>query len=88
MSGENRTIAATIEQQVRDYFSANENAPDSNLYDRVLHQIEKPLLEATLAECRGNQIKAAAILGLNRNTLRKKLRLLGIATRRMRQRHG
>ena len=39
----------------------------------VLHQVEKPLLECVMAQCGGNQSKAAAVLGLNRNTLRKKL---------------
>ncbi|KLT71879.1 Fis family transcriptional regulator, partial [Neisseria arctica] len=43
------------------------------VYDMVLQQVEKPLLATVIAECGGNQSKAAAELGLNRNTLRKKL---------------
>ncbi len=79
-------LSAHVAEHVRDYFSANQNEkPTSGLYDRVLHEVERPLLEMTLAECRGNQIKAAAALGLNRNTLRKKLRLLGIAAVRQKK---
>jgi two-component system nitrogen regulation response regulator GlnG len=52
--------------------------PASGLYDRVLREIERPLIAATLGATRGNQIKAAHLLGLNRNTLRKKIRELDI----------
>jgi two-component system nitrogen regulation response regulator GlnG len=45
----------------------------------VLREIERPLITATLGATRGNQIKAARLLGLNRNTLRKKIRELDIA---------
>jgi two-component system nitrogen regulation response regulator GlnG len=44
----------------------------------VLREVERPLIELTLAATRGNQIKAAHVLGLNRNTLRKKIRVLDI----------
>jgi two-component system nitrogen regulation response regulator GlnG len=49
------------------------------LYARVLLLIEKPLLEAVLERTDGNQVKAAEILGINRNTLRKKITDLSIA---------
>src|ERR1700680_1640713 len=52
--------------------------PASGLYDRVLREIERPLIVATLGATRGNQIKAAHLLGLHRNTLRKKIRELDI----------
>ncbi|OFZ13791.1 MAG: site-specific DNA inversion stimulation factor [Bdellovibrionales bacterium RBG_16_40_8] len=45
----------------------------SGLYNIVLEQVEKPLLELTLANCRGNQVRAAQLLGINRNTLKKKI---------------
>jgi len=48
------------------------------LYDRILQHVERPLLMAALAATRGNQIRAAALLGLNRNTLRKKIKAHGI----------
>ncbi|HUJ03502.1 MAG TPA: helix-turn-helix domain-containing protein, partial [Rhizomicrobium sp.] len=52
--------------------------PAAGLYDRVLREIERPLIMATLGATRGNQIKAAHLLGLNRNTLRKKIKDLGL----------
>ena len=57
--------------------SAN-SPPPVGLYHRVLRDLEVPLIAATLAVTRGNQIKAAEILGLNRNTLRKKIRDLDL----------
>lgn len=75
----NGGLAATVERHLRDYFAAHENElPTAGLYDRVLQEIERPLLAITLDECRGNQLRAAALLGLNRNTLRKKIRTLGL----------
>ena len=52
--------------------------PSSGLYDRILREMERPLLTVTLEATRGNQVKAAEVLGLNRNTLRKKIRDLGL----------
>ncbi len=75
-------LSASVERHLRDYFAAHENGlPSPGLYDRVLQEIERPLLSIALAECRGNQLRAAELLGLNRNTLRKKIRDLGIKTR-------
>ncbi len=51
----------------------------SDLHGQVLAEVERPLIQLTLAAAHGNQIKAAAMLGLNRNTLRKKIRDLGIS---------
>jgi two-component system, NtrC family, nitrogen regulation response regulator GlnG len=62
----------------RYFASFGDQLPPSGLYDRVLHELEAPLISATLAATRGNQIKAADLLGLNRNTLRKKIRDLDI----------
>lgn len=81
-------LAATVEQHLRDYFAAHERGlPASGLYGRVLQEIERPLLAITLDECSGNQLRAAELLGLNRNTLRKKIRELGLyADRRKKKR--
>jgi len=72
-------LAAAVERHITDYFAAHRGIqPASGLYDRVLREIERPLIAATLGATRGNQIKAAHLLGLNRNTLRKKIRELDI----------
>ena len=75
----NSGLAKEVESQLAEYFSAHkENLPATGLYNRVLREIEKPLFTLTLQATRGNQIKAANILGLNRNTLRKKIKELEI----------
>jgi two-component system, NtrC family, nitrogen regulation response regulator GlnG len=72
-------LASAVERHITDYFAAHRGTqPASGLYDRVLREIERPLIVATLGATRGNQIKAAHLLGLNRNTLRKKIRELDI----------
>jgi two-component system nitrogen regulation response regulator GlnG len=72
-------LASAVERHIHDYFVAHKGVlPASGLYDRVLREIERPLIVATLGATRGNQIKAAHLLGLNRNTLRKKIRELDI----------
>ena len=68
-------LAQSMERHLRAYFSAHDGGfPASGLYERVLREVERPLLTLTLRATRGNQIKAADLLGLNRNTLRKKPR--------------
>jgi len=54
----------------------------NNLYEMVLHQIERPLINIVLKKTRGNQIKTAEVLGINRNTLRKKIKILDIEVKR------
>ena len=56
----------------------NRRLPPPGIYDRVLAEVERPLLSICLAATKGNQIRAAQLLGLNRNTLRKKIRDLGL----------
>ena len=68
-----------IERHIADLFrSFGDSPPPVGLYHRVLRDLEVPLIAATLSATRGNQIKAAEILGLNRNTLRKKIRDLDL----------
>jgi two-component system nitrogen regulation response regulator GlnG len=72
-------LASAVERHVRAFLAAYEGGPGpSDVYDRVIAEVERPLIRLTLAATRGNQIKAAAMLGLNRNTLRKKIRDLDI----------
>jgi len=66
-------LAHAVSDSLGDYFRALNGHAPANLYDVILAQVEPPLLKATLAYCRGNQSKAADVLGLNRATLRKKL---------------
>ena len=73
------SLGDSVERHLRDYFAAHKNElPASGLYDRVLREVERPLIELSLSATRGNQLKAAKLLGLNRNTLRKKIKDLDI----------
>ncbi|MEE2995901.1 MAG: nitrogen regulation protein NR(I) [Pseudomonadota bacterium] len=73
------TLSEAVHRHLKRAFSESEGGvPSSGLYMRVLREIEEPLIELTLNATRGNQIRAAEILGLNRNTLRKKIRELDI----------
>ena len=77
------TISQAVEENMRDYFASfGDGLPPPGLYDRVLRELEYPLILAALTATRGNQIKAADLLGLNRNTLRKKIRELGVSVYR------
>ncbi|WP_068089580.1 nitrogen regulation protein NR(I) [Polycladidibacter stylochi] len=72
-------INTSMERYFTKYFSEfGEDLPPPGLYHRVLREVELPLITAVLAATRGNQIKAAELLGLNRNTLRKKIRDLDV----------
>ncbi|KPB01327.1 nitrogen regulation protein NR(I) [Ahrensia marina] len=74
------TIAQAVELNMQKYFNSfGDSLPPPGLYHRLLSELEYPLLMATLTATRGNQIKAADVLGLNRNTLRKKIRDLGVS---------
>ena len=73
------SLSAAVERHLSKYFASHgDRLPPPGLYDRVLQEIERPLLSICLAATRGNQIRAAHLLGLNRNTLRKKIRDLGL----------
>ena len=72
-------ISAALERHLARYFGEFGNGlPPPGLYQRILREVEVPLISAALGATRGNQIKAAELLGLNRNTLRKKIRELDI----------
>ncbi len=72
-------LMVAVERHIRQFLAAHVDGPGpTNVYDRVMAEVERPLIRMTLAATRGNQIRAAAILGLNRNTLRKKIRDLAI----------
>ena len=78
-ASENGDLSESVERYLSRYFSSFGNElPPPGLYDRVIREVEKPLLSAALAATRGNQIRAAELLGLNRNTLRARIRDLNI----------
>lgn len=63
-----------VERVVRQYFAMLGDETPTDLYELILKQVEEPLLSVVLEQTRGNQTKCAQILGLNRGTLRKKLK--------------
>jgi two-component system nitrogen regulation response regulator GlnG len=80
------TLSQLVERKLATYFADEpDGLPPAGLYDRVLEEVERPLIQLTLAATRGNQLRAAEILGLNRNTLRKKIQDLGVEMARGRR---
>jgi len=67
------SLEEVFRHKLEDYFRRTEGVEVDNLYPLVIERIERPLIELTLKKTRGNQIRAAQILGINRNTLRKKI---------------
>lgn len=78
-SNSNGSLSESVDLHLRTFFGAHDGSlPTTGLYNRILREVERPLILHTLQATRGNQVKAAEVLGLNRNTLRKKIRELGI----------
>jgi len=73
------SLGELVERHLAQYFAEYGNdLPPPGSYDRIIREVEKPLLTAALTATRGNQIRAAELLGLNRNTLRSRIKLLDI----------
>ncbi|PLP58833.1 nitrogen regulation protein NR(I) [Mesorhizobium loti] len=73
------SISQAVEHYLQRYFTSfGDDLPPPGLYQRILEEVEHPLVLAAMTATRGNQIRAADLLGLNRNTLRKKIRDLGV----------
>ncbi|QGX39457.1 DNA-binding transcriptional regulator Fis [Permianibacter aggregans] len=68
------TLRESVQRAVQNYFDHLEGELPNNLYDLVLAEVEAPMLEVVMKQVRNNQTKAANLLGLNRGTLRKKLK--------------
>ncbi len=78
-SSEDSNLSLSVEHYLALLFKDHgDQLPPPGLYHRILREVEYPLISAALAATRGNQIKAAELLGLNRNTLRKKVRDLDV----------
>lgn len=75
MSKERRgPVAMSVRQTLERYFNDLNGEKVTGVYDMVLHEMERPLLEIVMRHTQGNQVRASLILGINRNTLRKKLK--------------
>jgi two-component system nitrogen regulation response regulator GlnG len=78
-AADDESLSAAVERHLADYFAGfKDTLPPPGLYHRILREVEGPLIGAALAATRGNQIRAAELLGVNRNTLRKKVRDLDL----------
>lgn len=75
---QNQSLRDSVEQAMENYFQHLDGQPASNVYDMVLSEVEAPLLEVVLKYTRHNQTRASQVLGLNRGTLRKKLKQYGL----------
>ncbi|MCU0842835.1 MAG: Fis family transcriptional regulator [Thiobacillaceae bacterium] len=71
-------LAACVRRELKKYFKDLDGEPTSCVYDMVMNCVEKPVIQVVLDRAGGNQSRAADILGINRNTLRKKMQQHGI----------
>ena len=81
-----RPLSEAVEQHLQRYFDLHgDQLPPPGLYDRVLREVERPLIQIALDACNGNQLRCADLLQINRNTLRKKVNDLNIEVTRRRR---
>ena len=71
-------LSSTVRKVMKQYFKDLDGEKCSGIYEMVVAAVEKPMLEVVMLQAQGNQTRAAQLLGLNRNTLRKKLQQHGI----------
>ncbi|HEY5637051.1 MAG TPA: helix-turn-helix domain-containing protein [Burkholderiales bacterium] len=74
----NSDLADAVRRSLERYFRDMDGERPTAIYDMVLRNVEKPMIEIVLRQAEGNQTTAADMLGINRNTLRKKMQLLRI----------
>jgi len=77
-SEQSQTLRDNVEKALQNYFAHLDGQPITDLYQLVLAEVEAPLLESVMSYTKDNQTKASTILGLNRGTLRKKLKQYGM----------
>jgi len=75
---ESQTLRDNVHMALSNYFEHVDGQPVTDVYQMVLSEVEAPLLETVMTYTRGNQTKASILLGLNRGTLRKKLKIYGL----------
>jgi len=76
--GDTQTLRDSVEKALESYFAQLDGQPVTDVYEMVLSEVEAPLLEVVMRYTKDNQTKAAVLLGLNRGTLRKKLKQYGM----------
>ncbi len=74
VNGQSKTLKQSVETSMDEFFAHLDGQPVTNLYEMVLSEVEAPLLDVVMRYAKDNQTKASEILGLNRGTLRKKLK--------------
>jgi two-component system nitrogen regulation response regulator GlnG len=78
---EQNGLSKVIEKYIKNYFDIHGDIlPSEGLYSRFMSEVERPLIEETLRRMKGNQVRVAKLLGMNRNTLRRKIQDLNIST--------
>ncbi|WP_226911350.1 DNA-binding transcriptional regulator Fis [Gallaecimonas mangrovi] len=77
-TGDSQPLRNSVRQALQNYFSQLDGQEVTELYEMVLSEVEAPLLDVVMTYTRGNQTKAANMLGINRGTLRKKLKKYGM----------
>jgi two-component system nitrogen regulation response regulator GlnG len=79
---QDESLEALVSRKLENSLAQMDLQELDNLYEMVLHQVERPLINIILQQTRGNQVRTAEILGINRNTLRKKIKTLEIDVKR------
>jgi len=77
-AGRENELSLTVRKVMRQYFKDLDGEKASGIYEMVVNAVERPMLEVVMTQAQGNQTRAAELLGLNRNTLRKKLQHHGL----------
>ena len=77
-SSRENELSSTVRKVMRQYFKDLDGEKPSGIYNMVVNAVEKPMLEVVMNQAQGNQTRAAELLGMNRNTLRKKLQQHGL----------
>ena len=76
--GRDNELSLAVRKMMKQYFKDLDGEKCTGIYDMVVNAVEKPMLEIVMLQAQGNQTRAAELLGLNRNTLRKKLQQHGL----------